>query len=178
MSEYRVASRYAKSLTTLAQEKGILDEIHQDMLSFLNICKENREFVLMLKNPIISNDKKSGILKTLFEGKVHQMTMSFFGIITQKNREMLLPLIAEEFHQQYNAIRGIRMAEVTTVFPLDESLRNEFKNLIASYTGATKVELEEIVDEDLIGGYLLKLEGKQVDESLKGKLKELSLKFA
>jgi F-type H+-transporting ATPase subunit delta len=91
---------------------------------------------------------------------------------------MFLPAIADEFHRQYNVLRGISMAKVTTVFPLDETLRNEFKNLIGTYTGATEVELEEVVDDDLIGGYLLKLEGKQVDESLKGKLKELSLKFA
>ena len=59
MSELRVASRYSKSLITLAQDQGILEEVHSDMLMFLNVCRENRDFVLMLKNPIISNDKKA-----------------------------------------------------------------------------------------------------------------------
>ena len=122
--------------------------------------------------------RKPGILTALFDGRVNAMTMSFFGIITKKNREMLLPLIADEFHQQYNVLRGIGMAKVTTVFPLDESLREDFKQLAGAFVGKQEVELEEEVNEELIGGYLLKLEGKQVDESLRGKLKELSLKFS
>jgi len=178
MSEYQVASRYSKSLITLAQEQGVLEEIRQDILLFLDICRKNRDFVLMLKNPVISNDKKFGIIQALLKDKVHPITISFFEIIIQKNREMLLPAIAEELRRQYNVLRGISMAKVYTVFPLDESLRKAFKSMVQAYTGKKEVQLQEEVDEDLIGGYLLKVEGKQVDESLKGKLKELSLKFS
>jgi len=178
MSEYRVASRYAKSLITLAQDNSILKELHADMQLFSSVCEQNRDFALMLKNPVISNEKKRTILRSLFTGKVHDSMIAFFDIITRKNREMLLPAIAEEFHRQYNAIFNISMAKVSTVFPLDEELRKEFKGLITHFTGKDAVELEEEVNEELIGGYLLKLEGKQVDESLKGKLKELSLKFS
>lgn len=178
MSEYRVASRYAKSLITLGQEQGVLEEVHRDILLFIDVCRKNRDFVLMLKNPVISNDKKFNIVQALFEGKIHAFTIAFFRIIIQKHREMLLPAIAEEFRRQYNELRGISIAKVYTVFPLDEYLRKEFKSLVRVYTGKQQVQLLEEVDEDLIGGYLLKVEGKQVDESLKGKLKELSLKFS
>ena len=178
MSEYRVSSRYAKSLITLAQEQGILEEVRQDILLFIDVCRKNRDFVMMLKNPVISNDKKNGIIQALFEGRINPITLSFFRIIIQKNREMLLPSIAEELRHQYNDLRGISMAKVSTVFPLDESLREEFKSVVRAYTGKKEVQLQEEVDEDLIGGYLLKVEGKQVDETLRGKLKELSLKFS
>jgi len=178
MSEYRVASRYAKSLVTLAQDQGVLEEVRENILLFRDVCRENRDFVLMLKNPVISNDKKFGVIQALFEGKIHPFTLAFFKIVIQKNREMLLPAIAEELRQQYNALHGISIAEVFTVFPLDESFREKFKNLVRYYTGTKEVLLEEEVDGDLIGGYLLKVAGKQVDESLKGKLKELSLKFS
>lgn len=178
MSEFRVATRYAKSLITLAEEKSLLEPLHHDMQLFLSVCKENRDFVLMLKNPVISKDKKATILRRLFEGKVHATTILFFEIITRKKREMMLPAIAEEFHIQYNMLHNIGMARVATVFALDDALRQEFKGLVTHFIGKDEVELEEEVDEDLIGGYLLKLEGKQVDESLKGKLKELSLKFS
>ena len=178
MSEYRVASRYAKSLLTLAHEDGVLEEVHRDLQLFLEVCKENRDFVVMLNNPIISHDKKSSILNRIFEGRVQKETMSFLAIISRKHREMLLPAIAEEFHKQYNEFHGIGMAKVTTVFPLDDSLREEFKNLTSNLIGKQQIELEETVDEDIIGGYLLKIEGQQVDESLRGKLKELALKFS
>ena len=178
MSEHRVTSRYAKSLITLAQEQGLLEEVHEDMQLFSRICNENRDFTLMLKNPIIHNYMKLHILKEVFQGKVRAITTSFFNIITRKNREMLLPEITNEFHLQYNVINEISMAKVATVFPLDDSLRDEFKHLIRQFTGQRAVELEEEINEELIGGYVLKLDGKQIDESLRGKLNELKLKFS
>ena len=178
MSEHRVANRYAKDLITLAQEQGLLDEVHEDMQMFSRICIENRDFTLMLKNPIIRNYMKLHILKEIFEGKVHAITTSFLNIITRKNREMLLPEITKKFHLQYNVINEISMANVATVFALDDTLRDEFKHLIGKFTGQGAVELEEEINEELIGGYVLKLDGKQIDESLKGKLNELKLKFS
>ena len=178
MSEYRVATRYAKSLITLAHQKGVLEEIHDDMQLFSKICSENRDFTLMLKNPIINNYIKSKILKTLFQERVHEITLLFFDIVTRKNREKFLPRITEEFHLQYNALHEIGMAKVTTVFSLDDDLRHDFKQLIGQFIGKDRVELEEETDQDLIGGYILRVEGKQIDESLRGKLKELTLKFS
>ncbi len=178
MSEIRVASRYAKSLITLAQERGELASIHKDMQLFAEICEENRDFELMLKNPIINHDKKLSILKELFKDRVNETTLSFFEIITRKNRERVLPLIAKEFHIQYNALKGVEMATVKTLHPLNEDQRSRFKSAITEATGMSSVELAEVIDEELIGGYILTIAGKQIDESLKGKLKELQLEFA
>lgn len=177
MSEIRVASRYAKSLITLAQEKGELEAVHADMQLFKQICDENRAFELMLKNPIINHDKKLAILKELFQDRVSELTLSFFEIITRKNRERVLPLIAEEVHVQYNAFKGVEMATVKTVSPLNDEQRARFKSVITQATGMNDVELTEMIDSELIGGYILTVAGKQVDESLKGKLKELQLQF-
>jgi len=178
MSEVRVASRYAKSLIGLAQEKGALEAVHQDMQLFAGICEENIDFRIMLRNPIINHEKKLNILQGLFDGRVHQITSSFFEIITRKNRESVLYAIAQEVHKQYNALKGVEMAEIKTTFALDDELRREFKSVIAKATGMNGVELKEEVDKELIGGYVLRVGGQQIDDSLKGKLKELKLKFS
>ena len=78
MSDYRAASRYAKSLLELAAEKGALEEVHNDMLLLDAICKENRDFMLMLKNPIIKHFKKRQILEAIFKGKVNAITFAAF----------------------------------------------------------------------------------------------------
>src|SRR5690606_1117347 len=101
----------------------------------------------------------------------------FFEIISRKNRELILPLIAEEFHTLYNEYKGIVKAKVVTTFPLDEKLRAKFKAVVKERFGK-EVELEESVDESLIGGYILTVGDRQIDESLNSKLKELKLEFA
>lgn len=177
MSETRAASRYAKSLLGLASEKKALEEVHDDMLYFTRVCDQNRDFYLMLKNPIIKHDKKLAILNKVFN-KAHKLTLAIFEIITRKNREPLLPVIAKEFHIQYNIIKGIEKATVTTAIALDKELRKQMEALVISVSKFDKVELEERVDPDLIGGFILTVDDKQIDDSLRSKLKALNLKFS
>lgn len=178
MSEFRAASRYAKSLLELADEKGVLEDVHKDMLEFSELCRENREFVLMLKNPVIKHDKKRAILEQIFKGKVNDLTMAIFDIITRKNREAILPMIAREFHNQYNLLKKVEVAKVTTAVPLSAELRTQIEDMVKKISSWDKVELTEVVDKDIIGGYVLKIGDRQIDDSLRSKLKALELKFS
>lgn len=178
MADIRAALRYVKSLLQLAVEQKALDQVHNDMLMFDKAVKANREFLLLLRNPIVKHDKKREILEKLFKGKVHPLTMSIFDIITKKNREPLLPAIAEEFHNAYNEYKGVGKAKITTAVPLDAQLRGEFEKLAAKYSEKKQVELLESVDADMIGGFILDVGDRQVDASIKNKLKALKVKFS
>jgi F-type H+-transporting ATPase subunit delta len=176
MHEYRVASRYAKSLLDLAQEKGVLEQVEQDMVFFAKTCDENPMLVTILKNPIITHDKKLGVLSSLLKGRVNDLTYSMFYLISRKNRESYLYYIAKDFISQYKVFKGIETAEVTTTFPLTDAQRTSFVNLIANSTGK-KVELTEKIDQSIIGGFVLKISDRQVDQSVKSKLQKLKTKF-
>ena len=104
--------------------------------------------------------------------------MSFFRIITEKNREAILPLIAKEFHNAYNEHKGIGKASVTTAVPLDNELRGEILTLAKKVTGKANVELKEEVDPEMIGGFILNVGSQQIDASIKHKLKILQLNFS
>lgn len=173
---FQVASRYAKSLLGLAEEQKALEEVHSDMVLFSKVCEENYPFVLMLRNPIIKHDKKYHILEELFMDKVHEITMAIFRIICRKNREAALPSIATEFQNQYNVAKGIQSATVTTAFPLDDGLRDAFRDVVQRISNKS-VELKEMIDEDVIGGYRLKIGDRQLDDTVKHQLDTLALKF-
>lgn len=178
MTEYRAASRYAKSLLELAKEKDVLDQVHADMQSFSAICEENRDFVLLLKNPVVKNDKKRAILEKIFSGKVNDLTLAIFDIISKKKREALLPAIAKEFHTQYNILKSVEVAEVTTAVALTPDLRAKMEEMVKKISTKKTVHLEEKVDEDIIGGYILKVGDQQIDDSIRTKLKSLEHKFS
>lgn len=175
-TEVRVASRYAKSLLDLSSDNGVLAEVHQDMLLINKTVLENRQFELLLRNPVVQNDKKQAILKALFKGKIHSMTGKFLDIIGSKSREDHIPAIALEFLRQYRAKKGISRAEVVTTFPLTPELRERFRAIVAEMTG-NKVELLEKIDPTLLGGYVLRVGDRQIDESIRTKLEELEAEF-
>ena len=177
MSEQRIASRYAKPLLELAEEKGCLEEVMKDMVNFKSLCESNRDFVLMLKNPIIPHLKKLTILKEIFTKKVNDLTLSSFELIARKSRERYLPEVAREFTRRYNVFKGIAEATVITVNPLNKSLIKDVTEVVKNITGKSDVELVQKVDADILGGFILKIDDRQIDDSISGKLNELKLKF-
>lgn len=178
MADSRVASRYVKSLLGLAIEQNAVEAVHSDMLSFSKVCDENRAFTLMLRNPVIKHDKKKEILNQIFKGKAHALTLAIFDIITDKNREPLLPTIAKEFHIAYNDYKGVGEASVITAVPLDAKLRNEIEQIVKKLSDKKQVEIKEKVDADMIGGFVLNVGDRQIDASIKNKLKALKVKFS
>jgi F-type H+-transporting ATPase subunit delta len=178
MVETRVASRYVQSLLGLAVEQNALEVVHNDMVLFAKVADESRDFTLMLRNPIIKHDKKMEILEKIFKGKVHNLTLAIFDIITRKNREPILLDIAKQFHTAYNFYRGITKGVVITATPLDESLRNELRQIVKKLSDKKEVELIEKVDSSMVGGFVLNVGDRQIDASIKNKLKELKLKFS
>lgn len=176
MSISRIAVRYSRPLLVLAEEQKVLEAVKADMDNFNELCKSNRDFVLMLKSPIISHLKKAQILKTIFGSKVNELTMRFLELVARKNREKYLPEIAEEFIALYNAKLGYQEALVSTPITLDAEMRKSFEKMVSELTGK-KPLLKEKVNLDLIGGFVLKLANQQIDESISGQLNDLKLKF-
>ncbi len=176
MSVSIVASRYAKSLIELAKEQKVLEAVHEDMLFFQSVAGENRALMLALKSPVVRHDKKLAILSAIFKARVNPVTFAIFEIITKKNREAILDAIADEFIIAYQDFQGIQKAVITTTTPLTEELRAQFKSIVAKSTGKTVV-LEEKIDASLIGGYLLRVNDRQFDASIKNNLNKLKLEL-
>lgn len=177
MSEKRIVSRYAKSLLELAVERNALEEINTDMLQLSGLADNSRDLELMLQSPVIPHQKKLTILKEIFTGKVNEMTLKFFLLLTQKQREPYLLEIAKEFHHQYNVYKNIEEATVTTTFPLSDDLKKEFEKVVTGISNK-KAELKEIVDESIIGGFILRINDRQIDDSIHSRLKALRTAFA
>lgn len=178
MSELRVASRYAKSLLDLAQERGELEVVKQDMDLFSKTLEENRDLRLLLRNPIVKHDKKLAILQAIFKGKVSAMTEKFFSIVTQHSRESALIFIGAEFLTQYNQLRGMQVAEVTTATPLTPELRAQLQQMVRQQSGQSGVTLTEKLDASLIGGFVLRIGDRLIDDSVSYRLRKLRNEFS
>ena len=176
MSVGIVAARYAKSLIELAKEQNVLEAVYEDMKLFKDTADKNRGLMLALKSPVVRHEKKLAILKALFQERVNSASYAIFTIITRKNREAILDSIADEYIKAYNENQGILKATVITTTPLTEELRNQFNDIVASATGKT-IQLEEKIDSNLIGGYILRVNDRQIDASLRSRLNELKLQL-
>lgn len=172
MSEFKVASRYAKSLIDLAKEQDALEVIHGDMQQIMEVIKSNPKLRAVLKNPIVKLDKKSNILEAIFGEKAHSSVISFFNLLVQKGRAGMIYATAKEFVSEYNREKGIVEATIVSAVPLSEKHKEEVIALIKKDYG-NEVLLTNEVNSNLIGGFILRVGDKQVDTSIASQLNKL-----
>lgn len=177
MSLSKLSERYARSLLRLAVEQKKLEEVYKDMTFLNEICRTNRDFVLMLKSPIIKPDKKFKIIAMIFANQVGEITMGFFAVTVRKRRELYLSHIAKTFVEQYNVLQGIKQVNLTTAVSIDENLKNRIKQMVKDATQVKDIELETVVDKNILAGFVLKFEDKLYDASAASKLDALAEEF-
>lgn len=176
MSEKRIAVRYAKSLVDLSVEMKVLDSVKEDMSLVKNTCDGSRQLRLMLNNPVILASKKRIILDQIFKDKISELTLKFFKILSRKNRLGILPYVADEVLRLYNNIKGLQESTITTSIPLTSDMREKIIKFVEETSGK-KALLNEVVDKDLIGGFVLRIGDRQVDNSIAGKLNKLKIQL-
>lgn len=176
MQGTRVASRYAKSFIDLTIEQGVLEEAYNDMKLISEVCKSNPDFVTFLKSPIIKTDKKQAVLKEVFSKKLNKITDAYIKLITDKKREMYVPEIALEFLNQYKTKKKILTAVITTANGIDEVTRKKVMEIVKGLSDS-EVMLEEKINKDVIGGFIIRVGDKQVDASIAQKLNKLKQNF-
>jgi len=177
MADTRAASRYAKSLLDLGIEQNKLDVLYNDM-NTLNESLASRDLVLLIQSPIINSGKKTGILKNLFEGKVDSLTMGFIELVTKKGREKMLPAMIRSFMEQYKKHNKITEVKLKTATPLGAGVLAAIKAaLLQSNITDAEVDVQTIVDEDIIGGFVIEVGDKLYDASVLHQLNKVKKEF-
>jgi F-type H+-transporting ATPase subunit delta len=177
MPNPRLATRYAKSLVDLSVEKGQLEKVFEDMQWLQSVCKNSREFINVLRSPVIKADKKAKIVEAVTTGKVSELTAAFNRLLINKGRESNLPEIINAFIGQYKEYKNIYTIKLTTAIPLSDELKDLIVKQIRETSKMQNIELETNVREDLIGGFVLQAGDQLVDASIAYDLKNIAKQF-
>ena len=176
MGSIRVASRYAKALLGLASERGGLKAVEADLNTLSALVDSSREFELLLVSPVVKPDQKKSVLEKLLKDKLSEVTYSFIILLVSKGREGVVPAIIVEALSQLRTINNIQAATVKTASPLDDDSRAKVLAEVAKLHDG-EIELKEIVDPEILGGFILRLDDKEIDASVKRQLKSLGRKL-
>lgn len=177
MPNPRLASRYAKSLLGLAVEKGQLEQVNNDMLYLQQVNNSSKDFINLLRSPVISADKKQSIIDAVTQGKIGELTAAFTRLLVNKGREGELPEIITAFIKQYKDEKGIYTVKLTTATQVSDEVKNRIVEQVKNTSDMKNIELETVVDPNIIGGFVLQAGDKLVDASIAYDLKEISRQF-
>ena len=169
-----VAKRYAKSIFSLAQEKGVLEKVYEDVKILVAVFKNTPYALGVLTNPVFSFSKKKEIFNKALEHKMTPFTMSALYFIIKNKRSNLFLQILEEYNLLYRKYKKIMYVDLITA----KKANDELKGVIVKRLGKEKkILLNERVDKSILGGVLIKVNDKQFDSTVKSHLNKIKSSF-
>ena len=169
MSDRTIARRYARALIEEAERHGITETVDADVLLIRESLKTSRELVLFFESPVISRSRKAAVVGSLFEERVHSLTLRFLRMLVEKRREQLLPDVVRAYGSIRDEQLGIVQVVARIAQPMDES---EEKALTATIEKMTqkRVHLDVQLDSSLVGGLVVRVGDTVYDGSVANKL--------
>ncbi len=172
-----LAKRYAQALFDLSLENKIEEKVAADMRLVGRVLAENRELRRIMANPVLQGSKKVKILNRLFGEKLSELSLRFFSLIIRKGREVYLESICLAFDDIYKDYKNVVGAELITTTKSDDKIKKLVVDKLKAITDKD-IELKEIVDKGIIGGFVVRLEDYQYDASVTTQLRRLRKNYA
>ncbi len=172
MLEYNVSTRYAVALMELAEEKKSFDQVSTDIEFVYNTFVQSKELRNVISSPIIEQQKKTEILDAIFSQHIKTDALNFIKFIIDKNRDDLLFSIIKRFVDLRDAKLGVASAEVYSAVDISDDQKNELAEKLKEFTGK-QIKAQYKVNEDLIGGFKVKIGDKVFDASVANQLSTL-----
>lgn len=173
MKNLRVANRYAKALLGLAEESNFSKQAFEDMELVYNALQSSKELQTILKSPIVRVSKKLNILKAIFEGKIHPISMHYLTIVIRKKRAALIQGIAHEFLKIHRDNLDVEVVTLITAGEIDKELSAKAREIASQLTPRANIEFNQVYNPSLIGGFILRIGDLQYDASVKRKLSNI-----
>ena len=167
----RAAIRYAKAMYDIASEENSINEVYKDMDLVKDLYGDSLDFKNLLSNSQINyQDKKKAIL-TLIE-KSNYITEKLIDLLIYNKRVSIIGDIAISFIQLYNKHNDVKEATVITASPINEDLKSMILSKI-NISDHKSVSLTNIIDSSIIGGFIIRFDGKEYNASVKQNLNNL-----
>ena len=175
MAESRAAIRYAKAILSLASDQKLADVVNNDMKLIANTVNESDDLNEALKSSVIKSEIKKNVLTQVFPN-LNGATQGLIDVLVTNKRIDILDQVAKKYTVLFDQLNGKETATVTTAIPMTSDLEIKVLAKIKELTDKAVV-LENIVDEDILGGFILRIGDKQYNASIANKLNKLKREF-
>jgi F-type H+-transporting ATPase subunit delta len=175
MAGTRAAIRYAKAVLDLAKDQNSVEAVNNDMALISNSVAKSKDLSDMLQSPVLRSDVKKTALLEVFKDS-NAITAGLIDTLISNKRINILSEVASAYNQLYDQFRGSEVATVTTAIPLTEDLKSKVLAKAKELTGKD-VEVNNIIDETIIGGFILRIGDIQYNASIANQLNKLKREF-
>ena len=164
------ARRYAEAAFELGRADGTLDRWERDLASLREVLADE-DVRALAEHPAVPYVDKERVLRRLV-GNVSPEALNLVLLMIRRGRPGAIDPMVEHFAALLRRERGVALAEVRTALPLDDQQRDAIVKRLRQLT-EQQIEINEVVDESLIGGVTVRIGDRLYDASVRTRLERL-----
>ena len=164
------ARRYAEAALEIGRAEGTLDQWERD-LDRLSAALGDEQLRTLAEHPAVPFAEKERVIRRV-AGDVSPEALNLVLLMIRRGRPRAIPRMVEHFANLVRRERGVSLAEVRTALPLDDTQRAAVMERLHELTG-DEIEINELVDESLIGGITVRIGDRLYDASVRSRLERL-----
>ncbi len=169
-----VADTYGQALFELALKSNALDAVADEVAFVRTIILENKELLTILTHPKIGTQEKINVVENIFKGKVSDMIMGLMVTMIDKSRAGSIVKVFDYFLESADEYRLIGHADVISAMELTQDFKEKINAKLIATTKYKSFKIKYTVDEDIIGGLIIRIGDRVVDSSVRTKLDKIS----
>jgi F-type H+-transporting ATPase subunit delta len=171
-----IATVYARALFEVAEERDLIDQIHDELTQFADALSENRQLAVFFFSPYFSTEEKKDGLKKAVTG-ADPAFMNFLEALIERHRMPAIFRIKAQYQDMWEDARDLLPVELTSAIELDSATVASIGERVGEQTKRT-VELKSTVDPDILGGIVLRVGNVILDASIRNRLEQLRKQVA
>jgi len=156
----------------VAESTNAVETVAADLERIKAALAESRPLRLFVASPIVSEEKKRGVLREVFGTSVGETTLSFLNLVIEKHRENILPEIIEQYLALRDERYGIVNVDVVAAVELAPQQEQRLAEQLERST-RRKVRLRFSLDRTIRGGLLVKIGDTVLDATVRHQLERL-----
>jgi len=168
-----VAGRYATALFELAREEGKLEEVESQLSDFQEMLDNSDDLRRLAHSPAFSMDQQAKAMRVIADAAgTSGLTKNFLELLVEKRRLSEISGIIGAFRTLAARHRGEVEADVVTAVPLGDEQKDALKQALRDFAGQD-VSMNIRVDPSILGGLIVTVGSRMIDNSLRTKLNRL-----
>tara|TARA_Y100001960_G_scaffold250276_1_gene266529 strand:- start:312 stop:911 length:600 start_codon:yes stop_codon:yes gene_type:complete len=168
-----IAARYATAIFEIAKESNALGKLEPNVADLTAALEASEELRGLISSPLVSRDEQEKAIAAVSQKMgLETVLKDGLALMAQKRRLFVLPQLLTQLSALISEEKGEVTAEVTSAKALTKTQSEKLSKTLAARVGKT-VKINATVDEELIGGLVVKVGSKMIDTSIRSKLNSL-----
>ena len=171
-----IATVYARSLFEVAQEKGNLDDVREQLGEFADALDSNQPMQVFFFSPYFSTqEKEEGLDKVVSDAD--PIFLNFLKLLIEKHRMPAVFRVRRTFDELWREENKLLPVEITSAVELDKKTVKQIGDRIGEQTDQ-KIDLSARVEPDILGGIVVRVGNSIIDASIRARLEQLRKQVA